>query len=102
MPTNDTRPPWRTEPVSFTRRGGRLTERQNGAWHALATSHVIEIPRLGPSTSVDPDFRFDPAVAFGRTAPLVIEIGSGRGESLVAAAKAAPHLNFLGLEVYVP
>jgi len=102
MPTNDSRPPWRTEPVSFTRRGGRLTERQNAAWDALAATHVLDLPRHGPSTSVDPEFRLDPAATFGRNAPLIVEIGSGRGESLVASAQARPDVNFLGLEVYVP
>lgn len=103
MPTSDpSRPPWRTEPVSFTRRGGRLTERQSAAWDALAATHVLDIPRNGPSTSVDPDYRLDPSAAFGREAPLIIEIGSGRGESLVASAEAHPEVNFLGLEVYVP
>lgn len=102
MPTNDPRPTWRTEPVSFTRRGGRLTERQSAAWDALADTHVLDIPRSGPSTSVDPAFRLDPASVFGRQSPLIIEIGSGRGESLVASAKASPEVDFLGLEVYVP
>jgi len=102
MPANDSRPPWRTEPVSFTRRGGRLTERQDAAWDALAATHVLDLPRSGPSTSVDPEFRLNPATVFGREAPLIIEIGSGRGESLVAAAEASPEVNFLGLEVYVP
>jgi tRNA (guanine-N7-)-methyltransferase len=102
MSDTDSRPPWRTEPVSFTRRGGRLTERQNAAWDALAATHVLDIPRHGPSTSVDPEFRLDPAAAFGRDAPLIIEIGSGRGESLVASARARPDVDFLGLEVYVP
>lgn len=95
-------PPWRTKPVSFTRRGGRLTERQQAAWDALAATHVIEVPRFGPSTSVDPSFELDPAATFGRSAPLIVEIGSGRGEALVAAAKDQPDVNFLGLEVYVP
>jgi tRNA (guanine-N7-)-methyltransferase len=102
MPTHDPRPPWRTEPVSFTRRGGRLTERQNAAWDALAATHVLDLPRSGASTSVDPEFRLNPSATFGRDAPLIIEIGSGRGESLVAAAEASPGVNFLGLEVYVP
>jgi tRNA (guanine-N7-)-methyltransferase len=92
----------RTEPVSFIRRGGRLTERQQAAWDALASTHVLDIPRAGPSTSVDPAFRLDPTATFGRAAPLIVEIGSGRGEALVAAAAAQPDVNFLGLEVYVP
>ncbi len=95
-------PPWRTEPVSFTRRGGRLTERQQAAWDALAPTHVLDVPRFGPSTSVDPSFELDPTVIFGRSAPLIVEIGSGRGEALVAAARDQPEVNFLGLEVYVP
>ncbi len=98
----DVRPMWRTEPVSFTRRGGRLTERQQAAWDALASTHVVDVPRFGPSTSVDPSFELDAAATFGRSAPLIVEIGSGRGEALVAAAKAQPELNFLGVEVYVP
>lgn len=95
-------PPWRTTPVSFTRRGGRLTDRQQAAWDALAETHVVDVPRAGPSTSVDPSFQFDATAAFGRSAPLVVEIGSGRGEALVAAAKNQPDTDFLGLEVYVP
>lgn len=92
----------RTEPVSFIRRGGRLTDRQQTAWDELANTYVLELPRNGPSTSVDPDHRLDAAAVFGRTAPLIVEIGSGRGEALVAAAAAQPGVNFLGLEVYRP
>ncbi len=88
--------------MSFTRRGGRLTERQQKAWDDLHATHVLDVPRHGPSTSVDPAFRLDPAAVFGRRAPLVVEIGSGRGEALVAAAQEHPDHDFLGLEVYVP
>lgn len=102
MSGTDARPRWRTEPVSFIRRGGRLSERQQAAWEALAATHVIDVPRCGPSTSVDPSYQLDVASAFGRPAPLIVEIGSGRGDALVAAAKAQPDVNFLGLEVYVP
>jgi tRNA (guanine-N7-)-methyltransferase len=102
MPGPDAQPTWRTQPVSFIRRGGRLTERQQVAWDALAAAHVIDVPRSGPSTSVDPGFRLDPTTTFGRSAPLIIEIGTGRGEALVAAAQQHPDINFLGLEVYIP
>jgi tRNA (guanine-N7-)-methyltransferase len=93
---------WRSEPVSFIRRGGRLTERQQRAWDDLNSTHVVDVPRHGPSTSVDPDFRLDTESMFGRRSPLVVEIGSGRGEALVAAAAEHPDHDFLGLEVYVP
>lgn len=94
--------PYRTEPVSFTRRGGRLTERQQSAWDELAETYVLEVPRHGPNTSVDPAYVLDVHEAFGRTAPLVVEIGSGRGEALVHAAAEHPDHDFLALEVYVP
>ena len=41
---------------------------------------------------------FDPAAVFGREAPLEVEIGSGRARFLVAAARANPGHDFLGLE----
>jgi tRNA (guanine-N7-)-methyltransferase len=94
--------PYRTEPVSFTRRGGRLTERQQSAWDALATTHVVDVPRHGPDTSIDPAYVLDAPAVFGRRAPLVVEIGSGRGEAIVQAAAEQPDVDFLGLEVYVP
>ena len=93
---------WRAEPVSFIRRGGRLTGRQQRAWDELHSTHVVDVPRHGPSTSVDPSFRLDVESLFGRRAPLVVEIGSGRGEALVTAAVERPEHDFLGLEVYVP
>lgn len=102
MSDSATPPPWRTEPVSFTRRGGRLDGRQQHAWDVLGPTMVVEVPRWGASTSVDPNATFDIVGAFGRDAPLIVEIGSGRGDSLVAAATARTDTNFLGVEVYVP
>lgn len=94
--------PFRREVVSFTRRGGRLTERQQHAWDELAERYVIAVPRGRTSTSVAEGFTLDPVEVFGRDAPRVLEIGSGRGESLVHAAQEHPDTDFLGLEVYVP
>jgi tRNA (guanine-N7-)-methyltransferase len=88
--------PFRTEPVSFTRRGGRLSERQQAAWDALSSTYVAEAP------DNDPSYVLDTSALFGREAPLVVEIGTGRGEAIVHAAHEHPELNFLGLEVYVP
>lgn len=93
---------YRTEPVSFTRRGGRLNQRQQNAWDELAERLVLDFPRDEASTSVDPSFMLDVDATFGRRAPLIVEIGIGHGDALVAAAVAHPELNVLGLEVYIP
>lgn len=95
-------PPYRTDPVSFTRRGGRLTERRRDAWDEMAGTYVFDVPRHGLSTSVDPSYVLDPAGLFGRDAPLIVEIGSGRGEALVHAAALLPDHDFLAFEVYLP
>lgn len=94
--------PFRREVVSFTRRGGRLTERQQKAWDDLADRFVVDVPRGRTSTSAAEGFTLEPTELFGRTGPLVLEIGSGRGEALVHAAASDPATDFLGLEVYVP
>ena len=39
---------------------------------------------------------------FGRDAPTILEIGFGNGVTLVRAAKEAPEVNFLGVEVHLP
>ena len=44
----------------------------------------------------------DFAVDFGRTAPLVVEIGFGMGSTTAVMAAAAPTQNFLGIEVHPP
>src|SRR5262245_56982345 len=40
-----------------------------------------------------------PAELFGREAPLEIEVGSGKGLFLSAAASGDPSANFLGIEI---
>lgn len=90
----------RREVVSFVRRGERFDARQQRAWDELAADLVLEVPRATSSTSVDPDYRFDPQAVFGRTARFVLEIGSGVGECIVVDAAAHPEEDFLGLEVW--
>ncbi len=40
--------------------------------------------------------------AFGRAGPVVLEIGFGMGQSLIATAQAKPETNFIGIEVHRP
>jgi tRNA (guanine-N7-)-methyltransferase len=88
--------------VSFVRRGGRLTPGQRQAWETLSCGLLIEVPREQRSTSVADGFRIDPASVFGRSAELVLEIGGGQGEVIIAGALADPDRDYLGCEVFRP
>ncbi|MGG5751970.1 tRNA (guanosine(46)-N7)-methyltransferase TrmB [Zafaria sp. Z1313] len=93
---------YRTEPVSFVRRGSRLHGRRAEAWDRQAERFLVDVPRHHADTSVLAGAEFDPAAVFGRTAPLTVEIGSGLGEAVAAAAEAHPERDFLAVEVYRP
>jgi tRNA (guanine-N7-)-methyltransferase len=45
---------------------------------------------------------FDAAALFGRSAPLVLEIGCGMGEATAAMAAADPDRDYLGVDVHTP
>jgi tRNA (guanine-N7-)-methyltransferase len=83
--------------VSYVQRGERMTAGQQRAWdaHWPALGRVID--GTGGSNGM-----FGLAEWFGREAPLVLEIGSGMGESTALLAAAARHVNYLAVEVYKP
>ena len=93
---------FRTKPVSFVRRSGRLTDSQKRMWADRHGDYLIDVPRSIARTSVDPDYVLDAATVFGRTAPLVVEIGSGLGDAVVDAATTDPERDHLAVEVYQP
>jgi tRNA (guanine-N7-)-methyltransferase len=72
------------------------------AWERLRHAYVLEVPHRSASTSIAPGHPLDLTVVYGRTAPLVVEIGPGTGESLVAMAAARPEVDVLAFEVYLP
>lgn len=77
---------------SYTLRQGRLTPAQQRAMDEL-------FPRFGvPSGETPLDFD----TIFGRTAPRILEIGFGNGDSLAAIAHAHPGNDYLGIEVHTP
>lgn len=84
------------------RRNARLNDRQRAAWAAVGGNFIIDVPRNGPSMSVDPEFTLDIAEAFERTAPLTVEIGGGGGEAIIDAAQSNPETNYLAIEVWEP
>ena len=84
--------PERRRVRSFVLRQGRFTEAQQRAFDELW-------PRYGLDYQGAPrDF----TEAFGRTAPLVLEIGTGNGEALRYAAARDPDRDHIGIEVHAP
>jgi tRNA (guanine-N7-)-methyltransferase len=62
---------------------------------------MMRILKDYPSVTLNPksiEGRIDFTHIFGRSAPVHIEIGSGKGTFLINEAKAKPHINFLGIE----
>ncbi|AXK44505.1 tRNA (guanosine(46)-N7)-methyltransferase TrmB [Brachybacterium saurashtrense] len=88
--------------VSFVRRGERLSQGHQNAWNRLSATYVIDPPRGSRDTLPADGVRLDPEAEFGRRAELVVEVGSGLGDNLVAAALAHPERDHLGVEVYLP
>jgi tRNA (guanine-N7-)-methyltransferase len=83
------------EVLSYSRRGSRMGPRQEQAWARHRDEWWI------PDGAVD-EPGFDLSSWFGRTAPLVVEIGSGVGEATVALAATRPSYDVLGIEVWQP
>jgi tRNA (guanine-N7-)-methyltransferase len=75
----------------------RLTEGQQRAWDRSWSRTGHEVAELVSGASP-----YDPVAWFGRSAPLVLEIGSGMGESTAALAAAAPGHDHLAVEVFEP
>lgn len=88
--------------VSYVRRSARMRPNQRQSWEDHHDRFVIEVARGETSTSVHPEAHVDLVSAFGRVAPLIVEIGPGTGESLVLMAAARPDADVLAFEVYQP
>ena len=90
--------------LSFVRRSGRLDDRLQRAWDNYAGTYLLDIAAgnlLDLREGVTLDRAFVES-AWGNDNPLIVEIGTGQGENVVAAAAAHPETNFLALEVYDP
>lgn len=77
---------------SFVRREGRMTAAQKRALAGL-------YPRYG---LVPGDNPIDFLAAYGRSAPVALEIGFGNGDALARLAAAHPEIDYLGVEVHRP
>ncbi|WP_336660751.1 tRNA (guanosine(46)-N7)-methyltransferase TrmB [Leucobacter sp. USHLN153] len=91
---------FREKPVSFVRRSGRMTPSQERAWADHHAKYVLDIPHGPAATSVADGAHSDPSEIFGRSAPLVVEVGSGQGHAILHASETRPDTNFLAIEVF--
>jgi len=101
--------------VSSPRPDTGVTEpASDAAPHRPIKSFVLRAGRMGPGqtramTDWGPRFLvpyaaqpLDTAAVFGRSAPLIVEIGFGMGDATATIAAALPDTDFLGLEVHGP
>lgn len=79
--------------------GGRRTDALDRLWPRYGFS--VHDPALGLAPT-GPDGTLDAVALFGRSAPLVLEIGSGMGDATVAMAAADPARDYLAVEVHLP
>ena len=86
--------------VSFVRRSPRMTASQRTWLGQYADRWLVPFIPASRANLASPQPPLDLPAIFGRPAPLVVEIGSGHGETLVAAALAQPERDFLGFEVF--
>lgn len=79
-----------------------MNESQQRAWDRHRDTYVVDVPRGAMSTSVADHASVDWRAVFGREAPLIVEIGSGGGDSLVPMAQGRPDADVVAFEVFEP
>ena len=77
---------------SFVTRAGRLSIAQARALEELGPKFLIEYAKAP----------LEFAAAFGRTAPVILEIGFGMGDTTSHIAKGMLEKDFIGVEVHTP
>lgn len=81
---------------SYMRRRGQSTKAQKRAMRELWPKYGITLD-TGRERSM-----LDTASIFGRSAPLILDIGHGHGESTVALSKTFSNCDVIGCEVHAP
>ena len=91
--------------LSFVRRSGKLDSRLQRAWDDNHGRFLLDLNSNEHAVDVRAGFAFDAAFVlntWGNGRPLIVEIGTGQGENVVAAGLAHPERNYLAIEVYNP
>ncbi|WP_205875927.1 tRNA (guanosine(46)-N7)-methyltransferase TrmB [Mycobacterium camsae] len=94
--------PWGYLPAtSYRSRRSALSDAQRQTWERLwpHLGRQADVPSGGPPDT-PLDARLDTQAWFGRSAPLVVEIGCGSGTSTLAMAQAEPQIDVIAVEIY--
>lgn len=85
---------------SFVHQRNRLSDGQQSAWDRWWTGFGRDVDDVVAAAG---DGRaWDPHAWFGRDAPVLLEIGSGMGETTAALAAAEPEIDHVAVEVFEP
>lgn len=80
---------------SFVKRGGRIPPGTKKAFEAAWQHYGITLDSYAMDTSI-----LDFSHLFRQSQPVILEIGFGMGDSLLAMAQSNPQWNYLGVEVH--
>lgn len=91
--------------VSYVRRSPRMNPSQRAGMSRLSPRYLVDVPHAELETSIAPGTQVDWAAEFGAEVgpggcELLVEIGSGTGDALVATARANPQAAVVAFEVY--
>ncbi len=95
-------PEFRARTKSFVRRSRGLPANLARVLDRYGADYLVDIPRADSLTTISEETTVDWEQQFGRTAPLIVEVGAGNGEQVVHAAKEHPENNYLVFEVWRP
>lgn len=88
--------------VTYVRRSARMNPSQLKAWETLRERWILDLPAGERVTSIARDAHIDIEAVFGRSGPLMVEIGAGNGDTATALAQRFPEANILAFEVFEP
>lgn len=91
------------DPTSTQRKAWARTRTFKPRRRALRPKRAADLERLTPVWCLDVDGGpFVAATVFGRSAPLILDIGIGKGESLIEMAAVDPGVDHIGFDVHTP
>lgn len=95
-PDSEEHPHFHRRVTSFRARRSTISDNQQAVWDRLWP----QLGRQARDGDTTPAGRLDTDAWFGRSAPVVLEIGCGTGTSTLAMAREEPDVDVIAVEVY--